>query len=53
MFKPCVFFRGELHRDGQGRLETVDLVEALQAFVEWLDSLGGTFARPCQRFDLE
>ncbi len=35
--------RNDLYREGQGRLETMDLVDALYAFIEWLDSLGGMF----------
>lgn len=44
----------ELYREGEGRLETVDLEEALQTFVGWLDDLGGNIvlvAHKCLDYD--
>ena len=35
--------RNDLYREGEGPLQTLDLEDALQDFIVWLDSLGGRF----------
>lgn len=47
-------FGNELYREGEGPLETVDLADALQDFMDWLDDLGGNVilvAHKCRDFD--
>jgi len=46
--------RGTLFREGEGALDTIDLVDALKSFLDWLESLGGNVvlvAHKCLDYD--